>query len=543
MARLATGLAESLAGVHAAAGGAPRRQAGQRPDDRHRTGPHRLRFGQGRRRDAAHGHRVGHRYSGIPRTGNGRRRGADACDRCPRLGHDRHLCGHGAGTAWHGTGRRRARPYPARATTSPASIPTWPRCSIGRSPSSQASPHGRRDPQPARRTRPGRHVGGDARAVTAQVHSYRVHAGGPAGESDDPAGWPAVGPVVAAVTTLPRRGGSAVAVPPARRARPGQAPAGAVGEPASPGMARPLREWPARVAVAAAALAMVMLFGVASTSEPSCCSPVTVLARTAWRTRWRLNERRLARGTQRGDRWVTAIGSPWTSSSYRSPRSRRRPGCACAGSWSAAVELSEPAARPCRGSGRSCWSGSDRGRRVGQAFACSPGPLDRDARWAWSIAGLFLADLGARALVGRLRHVLVLQHQASQPARHRRPAHRRRSMRTARSPPSMRPFHPFPDGVPVRLRLSPPRQRVLRPVCRVGTEHPGGCSLARRGTGRRRRRRRRRASQEIEHKGRTHPRDNPPGQLDFRHALRPRTSTGSLPDSTTSSTTWRRSPI
>ncbi|MGH9249138.1 MAG: protein kinase domain-containing protein, partial [Acidimicrobiales bacterium] len=88
------------------------------------------------------------------------------------------------------------------------------------------------------------------------------------------------------------------------------APIPAAGEPVPQGQARPLRDWPARVAVGAAGLAMVMLFGVAPYVGAVVLFAVTVLARTAWRLRWRLNERRLARGAQRGDRWFTAIGSP-----------------------------------------------------------------------------------------------------------------------------------------------------------------------------------------------------------------------------------------
>ncbi|HET6685670.1 MAG TPA: protein kinase [Jiangellaceae bacterium] len=213
-----------------------------------------------------------------------------------------------------------------------------------------------------------------------------------------PAG-PSSAPVVAAVTApAEARGRSAVAVPPAQRARPSQAPAGRpLGEPASLGMARPLREWPARVAVAAAALAMVMLFGVAPYLGALVLFAVTVLARTAWRTRWRLNERRLARGTQRGDRWVTAIGSPWDLVVVSIPALAQTAWvCLCGFVVGAAVDLSaQPSLRlPYLAGGAVAlllvWLGPGTAR-VRYGVRLLTGPLDRDARWAWSVAGLFLA--------------------------------------------------------------------------------------------------------------------------------------------------------
>jgi hypothetical protein len=162
-------------------------------------------------------------------------------------------------------------------------------------------------------------------------------------------------------------------------------------------MARPLREWPARVAVAAAALVLVMLFGVAPYVGAFVLFAVTVLARTAWRTRWRLNERRLARGTQRGDRWITAIGSPWDLVVVSVPALVQTAWvCLCGFVLGAAVELSDqPSLRlPYLAGGAVAlllvWLGPGTAR-VRYGVRLLAGPLDRDARWAWSVAGLFLA--------------------------------------------------------------------------------------------------------------------------------------------------------
>ncbi|MGH8824551.1 MAG: protein kinase domain-containing protein [Jiangellaceae bacterium] len=169
------------------------------------------------------------------------------------------------------------------------------------------------------------------------------------------------------------------------------------GEPVPPGMARPVRDWPARVAVGAAAVAIVMLFGVAPYVGALVVFAVTVLARTAWRMRWRLNERRLARGTQRGDRWVTAIGSPWDLVVVSVPALVQTAWvCLCGFVFGTAIALSDqPNVRlPYLAGGAVAlllvWLGPGTARvRYGVRLLAAP--LARDARWAWSVAGLFLA--------------------------------------------------------------------------------------------------------------------------------------------------------
>ncbi|HMG31924.1 MAG TPA: protein kinase [Jiangellaceae bacterium] len=175
------------------------------------------------------------------------------------------------------------------------------------------------------------------------------------------------------------------------------APTPAAGEPVPQGQARPLRDWPARVAVGAAGLAMVMLFGVAPYVGAVVLFAVTVLARTAWRMRWRLNERRLARGAQRGDRWFTAIGSPWDLVVVSVPALVQCAWvCLCGFVVGAAIALSDqPNVRlPYLAGGAVAlllvWLGPGTARvRYGVRLLAAP--LDRDARWAWAVAGLFLA--------------------------------------------------------------------------------------------------------------------------------------------------------
>jgi Protein kinase domain len=212
--------------------------------------------------------------------------------------------------------------------------------------------------------------------------------------------WPA--PAVAPASTAPAGVGQSVAAPAsAQRAGPparSPAPPGPpVGEPAAPGVARPLREWPARVAVAAAALALVVLFGVAPYIGALVLFAVTVLARTAWRTRWRLNERRLARGRQRGDRWLTAVGSPWDLVVVSVPALVQTAWvCLCGFVLGAGIELSDqPNVRlPYLAGGAVAlllvWLGPGTSR-VRYGVRLLTGPLDRDARWAWAIGGFFLA--------------------------------------------------------------------------------------------------------------------------------------------------------
>src|SRR5690606_277574 len=78
-----------------------------------------------------------------------------------------------------------------------------------------------------------------------------------------------------------------------------------------PDMTPPLRTLPARVAVGAAWLALLILLAMAPRAGLTVLFVVMVVTRTAWRVRRSLYERRIARGYQPSDRWVMAAGMPW----------------------------------------------------------------------------------------------------------------------------------------------------------------------------------------------------------------------------------------
>ena len=77
------------------------------------------------------------------------------------------------------------------------------------------------------------------------------------------------------------------------------------------GMAAPLRTWPARLAVAAGWFALLILFAMEPPLGVAVLFVLMVLARTTWRVRRSLYERRIARGHQPSDHWVMAAGAPW----------------------------------------------------------------------------------------------------------------------------------------------------------------------------------------------------------------------------------------
>lgn len=90
---------------------------------------------------------------------------------------------------------------------------------------------------------------------------------------------------------------------------PGAGPAGYWAGPN--GMAAPLRTWPARLAVAAGWFALLILFAMEPPAGVAALFALMVLARTTWRVRRSLYERRIARGHQPSDHWVMAAGAPW----------------------------------------------------------------------------------------------------------------------------------------------------------------------------------------------------------------------------------------
>lgn len=188
-----------------------------------------------------------------------------------------------------------------------------------------------------------------------------------------------------------------VAPSPSPARRPVPAPSARVEPPASVGQARPLREWPARLAIGAAALSILMLIGIAPYVGAFAVFAVTAIARAAWRMRWRLNERRMARGAQRGDRWIAAIGTPWDLVMVAVPALAQTAWVGlCGFVVGAAVELGEPTnVRMAYLAGGAValllvWLGPGTAR-VRHGVRVLAAPLDRDVRWAWSVTGLLLA--------------------------------------------------------------------------------------------------------------------------------------------------------
>ncbi len=210
---------------------------------------------------------------------------------------------------------------------------------------------------------------------------------------------PAPSPVPAAPSAIP----PVASRPPVARnaqqsqqARPKVAPL-PVAPPEPAGQALPLREWPARLAVGAAGLSILMLIGVAPYVGAFVLFAATVVARAAWRMRWRLRERRLARGTQRGDHLIAAIGTPWDLVLVAAPAAAQTAWVGlCGFVVGAAVGLSEqPSPRmPYLAGGAVAlllmWFGPGTAR-VRHGVRVLAAPLDRDPRWAWSVTGLFLA--------------------------------------------------------------------------------------------------------------------------------------------------------
>ena len=198
---------------------------------------------------------------------------------------------------------------------------------------------------------------------------------------------------------VPRRAATRIDLPPVppARSRPARPDLASTAPPVPAGQAMPLREWPARLAVGAAWLSILMLIGVAPYVGAFVLFAATVVARAAWRIRWRLRERRLARGARRGDHWIAAIGTPWDLVLVAAPAAAQTVWVAlCGFVVGAAVGLSEqPNLRmPYLVGGAVAvllmWFGPGTAR-VRHGVRVLAAPLDRDLRWAWSVTGLFLA--------------------------------------------------------------------------------------------------------------------------------------------------------
>jgi hypothetical protein len=144
---------------------------------------------------------------------------------------------------------------------------------------------------------------GGATAVVEPVPPTAVvpTAGPPTRVDQDPPQVEPVRPRPAAVPPRPPVSPRPAAPPPA--AGPTAPPGG--------GLAPPAQTWPARLAVGAGWLALLLLVAAAPRAGLAAVFALMVVARTTWRVRRGLHERRLARGYQPSDSWVMVAGSPW----------------------------------------------------------------------------------------------------------------------------------------------------------------------------------------------------------------------------------------
>jgi Protein kinase domain len=200
-------------------------------------------------------------------------------------------------------------------------------------------------------------------------------------------------PTVSAAPMVPARSQGAA---PVAAAKPAGAPSTPPLEPIPPGRTRAVRTWPGRVALGAIALAILMTIAVAPYLGFFVLFVVVVAARAAWRTKWRLNERRVARGVQRRDHWVNALGTPWDLVVVALPALAQCLWVSLAGyGFGAAVAMGNPddVRGPYLLGGVLAllllWFGPGTARfRYGVYVLAAP--IDRSPRWAWTVGGVFL---------------------------------------------------------------------------------------------------------------------------------------------------------
>ena len=187
--------------------------------------------------------------------------------------------------------------------------------------------------------------------------------------------------------------------------RPVGSPAARIDEPIPPGRTPALRSWPGRVAVIAIGLAILVTTGLAPYLGAFVLFLVILVARATWRLRWRLNERRVTRGPQRHDQWLTAIGTPWDLVVVALPALAQ---CAwvCLAGYAAGAAVAAGDPNSVRGPyviGAAVtlvllWFGPGTARfRYGVHVLAAP--IDRNRRWAWTVAAVFLVLTWALLLV------------------------------------------------------------------------------------------------------------------------------------------------
>jgi hypothetical protein len=163
------------------------------------------------------------------------------------------------------------------------------------------------------------------------------------------------------------------------------------------GVAPPLRTVPARLAVGAGWLALLIMFAMEPPVGLAALFVVMVIARTTWRVRRNLYERRLARGHQPSDHWVMAIGTPWHLVVTSVQSAIQLAWLALAAYLAGAlVSLGErPGPRLPYVSGAAVallltWFGPW-SARIRHGVRALTGPLDRSRRAAWITFGLLVA--------------------------------------------------------------------------------------------------------------------------------------------------------
>lgn len=171
------------------------------------------------------------------------------------------------------------------------------------------------------------------------------------------------------------------------------------------GVAPPLRTWPARLAVAAGWFALLILFAMDPPAGVAALFAVMVIARTTWRVRRNLYERRVARGSQPSDHWVMAAGAPWhlliTSVQSAIQLAWIAAAAYLAGAVFSLGERPEPRLPYLAGAAVAlllAWFGpwTSRIRHGVRALAA---PLDRSVRAAWITLGVLVAAVWVLLLI------------------------------------------------------------------------------------------------------------------------------------------------
>ena len=163
------------------------------------------------------------------------------------------------------------------------------------------------------------------------------------------------------------------------------------------GLAPPLRTLAARLAVGVGWLVLLLAVAVAPRVGIGALFVVMVLARTGWRVRRSLHERRLARGYQPSDHWVMAAGTPWHLAVSVAKSAVHAAWVALAGfvvgAGAALIEGTGPRVPYLAGATVAVvltWFGPGTGH-VRNGVRVITAPLDRNPQVAWVLFGVLIA--------------------------------------------------------------------------------------------------------------------------------------------------------